>query len=85
MVLHVPISAEAEARLHAKAAAAGLDAETFAARALEQVLTRPTLEEILGPLREEFDASGMSEEELVELLETAKHEMRAERRARTAS
>ena len=80
MVLNVPISAEAEAKLKAKAQAAGVDIATFAARTLERVAARPSLDEVLAPLREEFDRSGMTEEELTDLLEEAKHEMRAARR-----
>ena len=82
MVLKVPISPEAEARLKAQAAATGVDPDALAARVLEREFCRPSLDEVLAPLREEFEASGMTEEELIELLETAKHEMRAERRAR---
>jgi pantoate kinase len=85
MVLQVPISPETEAKLKAKAAVAGVDVPTFAARALERVVSKPSLEEVLAPLREEFERTGMSEDELVDLLEAAKHEMRAERRARRAS
>jgi hypothetical protein len=80
MALKVPLSDDAEARLRERALAAGVDAETYAARVLEQQLSRPSLEEVLAPLREEFEASGMTEDELVELLEEAKHDMRAERR-----
>jgi hypothetical protein len=75
MPLSVPITPETEARLKAKAAA-GLDVETFAARTLERVAARPPLDEVLAPLRAEFEASGMSEEHLAELLEQAKHDGR---------
>ena len=85
MVLTIPISSETEAKLKAKAAGAGLDVQTFAAQTLERIAARPSLDEILAPLRVEFEASGMSEDELVDLLEEAKHEMRAERRARENS
>jgi pyruvate/oxaloacetate carboxyltransferase len=85
MTLTVSISAEAEAKLIAKAAAAGVDVTTFAAQTLERAASKPTLEEILAPLRSEFERSGMTEDELTQLLEQAKHEARAERRARQAS
>lgn len=49
---------------------------------LESEARRPTLSEISGPIAEAFKASGMTEDELGELLETAKHEMRSDRRAR---
>jgi len=81
MLLSIPITSETETRLRAKAAAAGMDVQTFAARTLEQVAARPSLEEALAPLRAEFEASGMSEQQLVDILERAKHEDRAQRRA----
>ncbi len=83
MVLSLSISDEAEATLKAKAAAAGTDVTTYAGALLEQSAKSPlTLAEISGPIAADFEASGMTEEELVDLLEAAKHEMRAERRAR---
>ncbi|HWE93553.1 MAG TPA: hypothetical protein VG269_06215 [Tepidisphaeraceae bacterium] len=85
MLLSVPISSEVEAKLKAKAAGVGLDVQTFAAQELERIAGQPSLDEILAPLRAEFDASQMSEDELADLLESAKHEMRAARRARQAS
>ena len=85
MVLSIPITPETEAKLKAKAATAGVDLHTYAARTLERIAARPPLDEILAPLRAEVDASGITEEELTDLLETAKHEMRSERRTRQAS
>lgn len=82
MVVTLDISPEAEAKLKAKAAAAGVDVASYVGVLVEQSAKRPlSLREISGPIADEFDASGMTEEELVELLEVAKHEMRAERRA----
>ena len=85
MVLSLSISAEAEAKLKARAAAAGTDITTYATRTLEHAATRPSLDEVLAPLRAEFDESGMSEAELTDLLEQAKHEVRAQERAPNAS
>jgi hypothetical protein len=81
MTLSISISPEAEAKLKARAADSGMAVEQYAARELERVVSRPSLDEVLAPLRAEFEASGMSEEELTELLEQAKHEARAEQRA----
>jgi hypothetical protein len=85
MVLSLTISPEAETKLKARAAAAGVDIATYAARTLERIATRPSLDEVLAPLRAEFNQSGMGEEELTDLLERAKHEARAEQQARKAS
>jgi len=85
MVLSVTISTEAEGKLRVKAAAAGVDVETCAARQLE-LLAAPSrsLREIGGPIGEAFARSGMSEDELSDFLEAEKHAMRAERRENPA-
>jgi len=71
--------------LKAKAAAAGVDVETYAARQLELMASRPkSLKEISGPIAEEFARSGMTEDELSDFLEAEKHAMRAERRKKQA-
>ena len=86
MTLSISIYAEAEAKLREKAAQAGTDVQTYAARHLE-LLARPvrSLLEISGPIAEAFSSSGMTEDELAEFLEQEKHAMRAERRARQAA
>ena len=81
MVLSIPISPEAEAKLRAKAALAGVDVSTYAARQLEMLATPPrSLRQISGPIAEDVAKSGMTEDELAEFLEEEKHAMRAERR-----
>ena len=83
MTLSISISPEAERNLTAKAIAAGVDVETYAARYLEQIASRArSLAEISGPIAEEFARSGMTEDELAEFLEQEKHAMRAERGAK---
>ena len=81
MTLSLSISPDVEAKLKAKATAAGVDVATYAARELERsVSLARDLREISGPAYKEFLASGMSDDELGDLLEDAKHAMRAERR-----
>jgi hypothetical protein len=85
MVLSLSISPEAEATLKVKAAAAGVDVETYATRRLELMASPPrSLREISGPIADEFARSGMSEDELSDFLEAEKHAMRAERREKRA-
>jgi hypothetical protein len=85
MVLSLSISPEAEAALRAKAAAAGVDVETYAVRHIELMAgPRKSLQKISGPIAEEFAQSGMSEDELSDFLEAEKHAMRAERRDKRA-
>ena len=82
MVLSISISREAEDKLRARAAMAGVDVATYAARYLELVASPPrSLEEISGPIAEHVARGGMTEDEVADLLEREKHAMRAERRA----
>jgi hypothetical protein len=86
VLLSIPISTEAEVQLRARASAAGVDLATYVGSLVEETARPPlTLEEISGPIADDFAATGMTEDELGDLLEEAKHEMRAERRNRRAS
>lgn len=83
MVLSIPISEQTCERLRCRASAVGQDVESYVARLVSQFAEIPTpLEELSGPIKEAFAQSGMTDDELGELLEQAKHDMRAERRAR---
>ena len=80
MDLHIPDDLAAE--LLKRAEAGGDDPEKFAIRAIEQSLAdHQSLSALLAPVREAFRASGMDEDEAVDLFEAEKHAMRAERRA----
>lgn len=82
--LQIPISPEAEARLTQRAAASGQDLSSYVAKLVKCFAEPPTpLDELSGPIYERFLESGMTDDELGETLERAKHEMRAERRARS--
>ena len=86
MVLSISISPEAEANLKAKAELARVDLATYVSALVEQNAKRPlSIAEISGPIARDFEQSGMTEDEFSDLLEKAKHAMRAERRARQAS
>jgi hypothetical protein len=86
MVLRVPISDEVAARLRAKAAFAGVEVEAYVAAQLERLTSPPlSLAQLSGPIAEAFAQSGMTEDQLSDLLEAEKHEMRAERRGQTKS
>ena len=86
MVLSISISPQAEANLKAKASMAGVDMAAYVSALVEQNARRPmSLEEISGPVAKDFETSGITEDELADVLEQAKHAMRAERRARLRS
>ena len=78
MTLTLDLADNDAQRLAEKARAAGIDVQTYVERLVRAAATSPPLDEVLRPVREEFHASGMSEDELGDLLEEAKHEMRRE-------
>lgn len=82
MTLHISISPEAEAKLRVRAAAGGQPLEQMAARLLEEAVQSPRLDEVLSTVQREFDMSGMTDAELGELLENAKHDLRRMRNGR---
>jgi hypothetical protein len=85
MTLSVQVPKPVEERLAAKARAAGLDVPTYAARLLERDARSPTLLEISGEVFEKFKQSGMTDDELGEVLEKEKHEAREAKRGKPFS
>ena len=81
MTIPIPISPEVEAKLRGRAEACGEDLLSYVAKLLAHFAEPPTpLAELSGPIFDAYRASGMSDDELGEMLEKAKHEMRASRR-----
>jgi hypothetical protein len=78
----LPIDLELQGLLAKKAAEVGVQVETFAVDALRRVVQMPTISEIFADVGAEFEASGMTDEELRQEIEEALAEVRAERRAR---
>ena len=85
MTLTIQLPIEDEVRLAKKAERAGVDVNTYVERVLKADVSRPPLEEVLKPVRDAFAESGMTEEDLSDLLAKAKKEMRAERRSRESA
>lgn len=78
--LTVRISDAAREKLAQRAAATGKDVADCAAQIIEDAVTKPDLDEVLAPVRQQFARSGMSEDDLSDLLEAAKHRRRDARR-----
>ncbi|HEV8292517.1 MAG TPA: hypothetical protein VGP94_11370 [Tepidisphaeraceae bacterium] len=76
MRLNINISSKAEKNLKKRAAAHGKELAAYASQIVEEVATKPTLEELLKPLRKEFESSGASEEQLVEQITAAQKAFR---------
>ncbi len=78
--MQVQIPDELAKELVERAKAAGSEPEKIAVAAIRQGLhTDEQLERLLSPTREGFQASGLTENEAVELFEAEKHAMRRER------
>lgn len=83
MTLTVTLSPEKEQRLRERAAAAGQDLTAYVSGWIERFADAPIPPEALsGPVYQEFLQSGMTDDQLGDLLENAKHEMRAERQGK---
>ena len=82
MSLMIQLPIEDEARLAMKAKNAGVDLHTSVERVLKAEVSRPPIDEVLKPVHDAFAESGMSEDELSDLLVKAKKQMRAERKSR---
>jgi hypothetical protein len=74
--LTIPLPQQVLSQLRDRARAEGVDVVTIAERALRREAARPLLTEVLKPVRDAFASSGLTDDELAELLEVEKHAMR---------
>ena len=84
MTLAIHLSPEATKLLLERAAALGLDPAAYVAKMVEIDLRRPSLEEIMASVREDFARTGMSDEEIMELGRRELDALREEKRAKGA-
>ncbi|HWB58270.1 MAG TPA: hypothetical protein VG733_02215 [Chthoniobacteraceae bacterium] len=64
LTLH--ISETAREKLAQRASQAGEDIETYASDLIEAAVKRPTLDELLAPVRQDFAKTGMTEEQIMQ-------------------
>ncbi len=84
--LTLRLSPQAREELTKRAEATGVDLASYVSNIVERNAQAATsLDEISGPIYEHFLQSGLTDEQLGDLLEKEKHEARAHRRARHAS
>ncbi|MEW6126963.1 MAG: hypothetical protein AB1757_07985 [Acidobacteriota bacterium] len=69
MDVTISIPTELEVVLKERAAQFGKDADDYLSQLVTKHLERPALDEILAPVRKDFAKSGMTEEELNQLIE----------------
>lgn len=85
MSLLIPLTPDDERLLVQRALAAGQEPGAFALDVLRRELSRlARVELLLMPAHEEFERSGITEEELTNILERAKHDLRREPRAQAS-
>lgn len=77
-VMTISVDTEIQGWLVKRAAAQGVAVEQCAVEALRQLARRPTIHEVFADVHADFRASGMTDEELGELVEQALLEVRAE-------
>jgi predicted transcriptional regulator len=85
MDLSIHLPPDIDAALREQAHAAGSTPEALAERVVERhVRMIAEFRAATAPIHEAFKASGMTEDEAVELFEAEKHAMRAERRKKAS-
>jgi len=81
MTLTISLPPESEATLKRRAAAHGNDLASYVSKLVQHFAEPPTpIEKLSGPIYQNFLDSGMTDDQLAEELELAKHEMRSQRR-----
>lgn len=77
--LTISVPKDVEAILEKRAKDKGQDVVEYVEILLTEQVRRPTMRELFAPVREQIQASGISDDELDELLETAREEAHQER------
>lgn len=75
MSLTITLPTELEAQVQVAAARVGCNIEEYVIGAVKSAVTRLSLDEILAPVRAQFAASGMTEEELTSLVKEERRAM----------
>lgn len=75
------IPTKLERKIAGQAAASGMKLEEYALEVLQRDAEAPSLRELFADVREQIQASGVSDEELDAKIEAAAAEVRARRRA----
>ncbi len=83
MSLVISLSSELEEKLRRRAGELGMDADTFARKAVEEKLRGPrSLDEILAPFRQQVAQSGMTDQQADEFYESLRDEVWQEQQGR---
>ena len=82
MTITIDLPSEVETALQKKAAADGKNIQTYILETLKTQALKPSLDEILAPIRKNFADSGMTEEELDKLIENERQAMWEEKNSK---
>ena len=77
----ITLPTDLERLLAGQAATRGVNVEELAIETLRRAAEIPSISELFADVRAEFEASGMTDEELGQEIEAAVDEVRAQRRA----
>jgi hypothetical protein len=78
------LSERARAKLAEQAKSSGQDISAVASELIEHAVTRPSIDEIMAPVRKQFADSGMTDEQLDDLLHRELNAQRREKKAKSA-
>jgi hypothetical protein len=84
MDMMISIPDEVAVKLKERAETSGQTVPAYAAKLVADNVTKPTIDELLAPVREDFARSGMTEDELLNLGRMALNAVRQEKKAKTA-
>lgn len=83
-MLQIPLPPDTEETLRQRAKANGEDVSSYAVRIIQDALNTPSVDELLAPFRKQVEESGISDDELDQLGEELRQEVRQEKQARKA-
>jgi hypothetical protein len=84
MDMTISVPDDVALKLKERAAVVGQTVPAYAAQLVAETLTKPTIDELLEPVRADFAKTGMSEDELLDLGRDAVSAVRQEKKAKTA-
>jgi hypothetical protein len=82
MDMTISIPDDVAARLEKRAAMSGQTVPAYTAKLVADTLTKPTIDEILAPILEDFKKTGMTEEEKTDFLRGQLEAQRREKKAK---
>jgi hypothetical protein len=82
MDMTISIPDDVVAQLEKRAAVSGQTLPAYTAKLVADTVTKPTIDEVLAPVRADFARSGMSEDEITDFLRSELEAHRQEKKAR---